>query len=83
MAARIQRLKRLTNDGPGYESNAATTARCATQSVGSGLRWNHSRLMHLGCCPARTLWMMAGSRSVRRSNSLTVEWCRPSLTCPP
>jgi hypothetical protein len=23
-------------------------------------------------------WMMAGSSSVSRSSSLTVEWCRPS-----
>lgn len=38
---------------PGQASNPATTSRCATQSVGSGFRWNHSRLMHLGCCPAR------------------------------
>jgi hypothetical protein len=28
---------------------------CITQSVGSGLRCNHSRLMHRGCFPARML----------------------------
>ena len=39
----------LSTAPAGQASNRATTSRCATQSVGSGLRWNHSRLMHRGC----------------------------------
>lgn len=54
-------------------SNAATTSRCATQSVGSGFLWNHSRLMQRGFWPARIAWMMAGTSKVKRSSSLTVE----------
>lgn len=37
----------------GQASNAVTTSRCATHSAGSGLRGNHSTLMHRGGFPAR------------------------------
>ena len=47
---------------------------CATQSVGGGFLEPQQAHALGGCCPARMLWMMAGSSSVRRSSSLTVEW---------
>ncbi|HQS02036.1 MAG TPA: hypothetical protein PLD79_08810 [Halothiobacillus sp.] len=37
----------------GQASNPVTTSRCATQSVGSGLRWNHSRAHALGLLPGQ------------------------------
>ena len=52
-----------------HTSNRAKISRCAAHSVGSGFLWNHNRLMHRGCLPAR---MIAGSSSVSRSSSLTV-----------
>ncbi len=56
-----------------YASNPSTTRRCAIQSSGSGMRRNQIRLMQRGYFPTRMAWMMAGSSSVSRSSSFTVE----------
>jgi len=53
IARRTNFFRRSTARNPvRHQTLPPPPAAPPTQSVGSGFRWNHNRLMHRGCCPA-------------------------------